>query len=81
MTPMRAALAVLMFLPGQALAEVDPLAFLAERDAICAKGPELPECSLAKGRAVALVTTVIAEAGQTLDRGMFIDVVRTYLRS
>ena len=81
MTPMRAALALLMFLPGPALAEVDPLAFLAERDAICAKGPELPECSLAKGRAVALVTTVIAEAGQTLDRGRFIDLVRPYLRS
>ncbi len=81
MTPMRAALVVLMFLPGPALAEVDPLAFLAERDAICAKGPELPECSLAKGRAVALVTTVIAEAGQTLDRGRFIDLVRPYLRS
>jgi hypothetical protein len=80
---MRAAFVALLCLtaPGHAEGEPDPLAFLAERDAICAKGPELPECSLAEGRAIALVANAIAEAGQTLDRGRFIDLVRPYLRS
>lgn len=86
MTPMRAtfaALSGLIFLsvPGFAEGEPDPLAFLAERDAICAKGPDLPECSMAEGRAVALVANTIAEAGQTRDRGAFIDLVRRYLVS
>ena len=83
MTPMRAALVGLLCLsaPVQAEGEADPLAFLAERDAICAEGPDLPECSLAEGRAIALVANAIAEAGQTLDRGGFIDLVRPYLGS
>ncbi len=78
-----AALAVLVALSvqGHAEGEPDPLAFLAERDAICAKGPELPECGLAEGRAIALVANAIAEAGQTQDRGAFIDLVRPYLGS
>lgn len=78
-----AAFAVLLALSGsgQAEGEPDPLALLAERDVLCAGGAEMPACSLAEGRLIALVANAIAEAGQTLDRGAFIDLVRPYLES
>lgn len=86
MTQMRtllAACSVLLTLASPAQAEEGPdaLALLADRKAICAKGPDLAECSLSTGRAVALVANAIAEAGQTRDRGAFVDLVRAYLRS
>lgn len=37
------------------------------------------DCELAKGRAVAIVANVVAEAGNSRDRGTFIDLVRALL--
>lgn len=83
MTVMRAALLALLVLTTPCLSEdaADPMKILAERTALCDRDPGSSACSLAEGRAIALVANSIAEAGQTRDRGAYVDLVRRYLAS
>ncbi|MCB6179275.1 hypothetical protein LHP98_14215 [Rhodobacter sp. Har01] len=72
--------------PAQDLdVEAEAAAMLAlvadEARQVCADAPQSGACGLARGRAVAIVANAIAEAGQTRDRGAFIELVRAYLAS
>ena len=57
----------------------DPAEVIAEAGRICLTAPEGAACAAAELRSEALMTQVIAEAGNTLDRGAFIDLVRAVL--
>ena len=66
---------------GQVLAQVsaDPLEVIEAADTVCASAPEAFGCTTARARSAALMSLVIAEAGNTRDRGTFIDLVRAVL--
>ncbi|WP_309668119.1 hypothetical protein [Tabrizicola sp.] len=57
----------------------DPLEAIAMADKICAEDAESFACAVATDRSAALVADVVAEAGNTRDRGAFIDLVRVLL--
>lgn len=57
----------------------DPLEAMAEADRLCAEDPAGLACAVATDRSAALIATAVAEAGNTRDRGMFIDEVRLLL--
>ncbi|MCX7288803.1 MAG: HEAT repeat domain-containing protein [Rhodobacterales bacterium] len=65
--------------PGFAQDTVDPTALIVEAKALCAADAESDACTLASDRSAALMANMVAEAGNTRDRGAFIDLVRPLL--
>jgi len=59
--------------------DADPATVIAEARAACAAAPDSIVCVNATARSEALMALVIAEAGNTRDRGAFIDLVRAVL--
>lgn len=57
----------------------DPVAEAARVEAVCLAEPEGRDCALSRARMTAVVAGLVADAGNTRDRGQYIDVVRAYL--
>ncbi len=57
----------------------DPLETIEAAEALCADQPDSIACATARLQSEALMVQVIAEAGNTRDRGAFIDLVRAVL--
>jgi HEAT repeats len=68
-------------LAAGALAEEapDPLAAIEDLGRICAEAPVSVACDLARAQSAAFMAMVVAEAGNTRDRGAFIDLLRAVL--
>jgi hypothetical protein len=65
--------------PAAAQGVTDPLAERARVEALCAQAPESADCAFAQARMTALVAALVADAGNTRDRGQFLGAVRAYL--
>ena len=78
----RVVIAVLpLLLAGQTLAQDsgDPLDVVAATKVLCAQDPASIACRVGQARSTAIVADAVAEAGNTKDRGTFIDPVRALL--
>jgi HEAT repeats len=72
-------LAGCLVLPLWAQDAVDPIEARIAAQTLCAAGPDTLACDVAEARAGALMAEALAEAGNTRDRGAFIEPVRRYL--
>lgn len=68
-----------LVVPAMAQEAEDPLDAITEAASLCAAAPDGVACAMARMRSEALMVMVIAEAGNTRDRGAFIDLVRAVL--
>jgi hypothetical protein len=57
----------------------DPLDLVEFAESVCAADPTSLECDVAEARATALLAMAIAEAGNTRDRGFFVEAIRRAL--
>lgn len=57
----------------------DPVAERARVEAVCLADPEGRDCALGQARMTAVVAGLVADAGNTRDRGQYLDAVRAYL--
>lgn len=74
-------LAVMVAVLGSAaaVAQETPPSVLDEAEALCAGAPDGVPCTLARARVVAALAELVADAGNTRDRGLFIAPVRALL--